>query len=138
MAFHDMIRSPRRACGTLLLMLSEQRSFEQEAASVDDDLFGDVGARISVRELGAARAPHTYIQTLDAEKYTKLAERLITDTVLDFLEAKGVNTSAYRASASSIINNGLMISGGSFAGPVAGGAGARAVAVQSQAAPAAG
>jgi hypothetical protein len=138
MAFRDMISAPGRACGTLLLMLHEQRSFEQEAASADDDLFGDVGARISVRELGAAREPHTYIQRLDAEKYTKLAERLITDTVLDFLEAKGVNTAAYRASASSVINNGLMISGGSFAGPVAGGAGARAEAVQSQPVPAAG
>jgi hypothetical protein len=124
--FRDLISAPFRTCGTLLQMWHDQRSFAQEAASVDDVLFGDIGARISVRELGAARAPHTYIQRLDAAKYTKLVERLITDTVLDFLEDKGVDTTAYRASASSVINNGLMISGGSFAGPVAGGMAAQA------------
>jgi hypothetical protein len=124
--FRDLISAPFRACGTLLQMWHDQRSFAKEAASVDDVLFGDIGARISVRELGAARAPHTYIQRLDAAKYTKLVERLITDTVLDFLEDKGVDTTAYRASASSIINNGNMISGGYFAGPVAGGMAARA------------
>jgi hypothetical protein len=124
--FKDVISAPFRAAGTLRQMWHDHRSFQEEAASVDEVLFGDVGARISVRELGAARAPHTYIQRLDAAKYTKLVERLITDTVLDFLEDKGVDTTAYRASATSVINNGLTISGGTFSGPVAAGAGAKA------------
>ena len=38
-------------------------------------------------------------------KYTKLAERMITDTVLDFLADKGVDISAYAQSASAVINN---------------------------------
>jgi hypothetical protein len=124
--FRDMISAPFRACGTLLQMGHDHHSFAREAASIDDVLFGDVGARISVRELGATRSPQTYIQRLDAEKYTKLVERLVTDTVLDFLERKNVDTTAYRASAASIINNGLMVASGTFTGPVAAGAGAKA------------
>lgn len=130
--FRDMISAPGRSCGTLLLMLREHRSVEEDIASVSDYLLSDVGARVSVRELGAASAPHTYIQRLDAAKYTKLVERLIADTVLDFLAAKGADTTAYRASAGSIINNGLVITGGTFAQSVAGGVGATAQAFHAQ------
>ena len=58
-----------------------------------------------MRDIGSAAAPRTFIQALDATKYTKIIERLITDTVFDFLDGKGVDTSAYKASASAIINN---------------------------------
>jgi hypothetical protein len=47
-------------------------------------------------------------------KYTKLAERLINDTVLDFLAAKGVDTSAYANSAMTIMNNGGIIGSATF------------------------
>jgi len=40
-----------------------------------------------------------------------IVERLVTDTVFDFLVDKGVDTSAYQDSANAIINNGVMISG---------------------------
>jgi hypothetical protein len=135
-AFRDMISAPFRACGTLLLIMREGRSFEDEVASVGDYLLGDVGARLSVRELGAANAPHTYIQRLDAAKYTKIVERLIIDTVLDFLVAKGADATAYRNSAYTVINSGVVISGGNVTGPVAAGVHAVAQAV-AQAQPAA-
>jgi hypothetical protein len=53
---------------------------------------------------------HTHIQDLDAVKYTKIIERLLTDTVLDFLVSKNVDVSAYRASVGVAINNGTVIS----------------------------
>ena len=44
-----------------------------------------------------------------------MIERLVNDTVLDFLEDKGIDTGAYRESAQAIINNsGIMMSGGSI------------------------
>ena len=39
------------------------------------------------------------------------SSRLLTDTVLDFLVSKGVDTSAYRNYAQTVINSGVMISG---------------------------
>ena len=110
-AFADILTAPLDVCSTLLRMRRERRSFRQEIGSADDYVYGDLGSRISVRELGAAPAPHTYIQRLDAKKYTKIIETLVNDTVLDFLVAKGADATAYRNYAQTVINSGVMISG---------------------------
>jgi hypothetical protein len=128
MSFGHIVGAPFGVLGTLLRMRRERGSFEDEAALSEDYLFGDVGARISVRELGTAARPSTYIQKLDVTKYTGILERLVTDTVLDFLEVKGVDTTAYRSSALAVINSGVMITGGTVSGPVAAGQGAQATA----------
>lgn len=87
------------------------------------------GARLSVRELGAATALSGYLQVLDRDKHVKLIQQRITASVLDYLEERGVDTSGYREQARTIINNGTMITGGTVTGPVAGGTGAQAVQV---------
>lgn len=110
-AFHDMIRAPFGLVGTIWRMMSERRSFQEEAIAAKDYIFADVGARISVREIGSASSPRTFLQRLDATKYTKIIERLVTDTVFDFLVDKGVDTSAYQESASAVINNNYNIAG---------------------------
>ncbi|GAA3124647.1 hypothetical protein [Streptosporangium carneum] len=84
------------------------------------------GARRSVRELGSAYGLGGFIQRLDADKYVKLIERRLTEAVLDYLDSKDIDTSGYRAQASNIINNGALITGGTFNGPVAAGTGASA------------
>jgi hypothetical protein len=63
------------------------------------------------------------MQRLDAMKYTKIIERLLNDTVLDFLREKGVDTTAYASSASVIVNNAGVVNYGEMTGPVAGGVG---------------
>jgi len=110
-AFRDMLHAPAGVIGTLLRMLAEHRSFSEEIDAATDYVYADVGAHISVRELGAALLPRTYIQRLDAAKYTQIIERLVTETVLDFLVAKGVDTTAYRARAQMILNTGTFIAG---------------------------
>ena len=124
--FQDLIYSPFRAIRSLIYMNKEKRSYQQEEAAAADSLYGDIGARVSVRGQGAAAKFGTYIQELDAVKYTKLTERLVNDTVLDFLAAKGVDTSAYANSAMTIMNNGTIIGSGTFNGPTAFGTGATA------------
>ena len=104
-SFRDMVWAPFGLLGTTWRIIAERRSFREEADAARDYMFADVGAQISVRDIGSAAAPRTFIQALDATKYTKIIERLITDTVFDFLDGKGVDTSAYKASASAIINN---------------------------------
>jgi len=107
----DIVGSPFRVIGMIWRTVSERRRFREEAASASDYIFADIGARISIREFRAAPGPRTFLQRLDAVKYTKIVERLVTDTVFDFLVDKGVDTSAYQDSANAIINNGVMISG---------------------------
>jgi hypothetical protein len=128
----DLIGAPVHLYRTLRQMMQEASTFAKGPGNAADYIFSDIGARNSARGLGASRSPRTYIQTLDATKYTKIIERLLADTVLDFLAGKGVDTAAYAASASTIIT------GGSFAfaeknfGAMAAGAGARATQAQGQ------
>lgn len=115
----DLAFAPFRMLRSLRSMLQESRLYQAEADASKAYLYGDTGARLSVRELGAESRLATYIQKLDAEKYTKLIERLVTDTVMDFLRAKGVDVSAYASSAGTVINSSTVITGGSFNGNVA-------------------
>jgi len=110
-AFRDMVWAPFGLIGTVWRIFAERRSFQEEAIAAKDYVFADIGARISVREIGSASSPRTFLQRLDAAKYTKIIERLVTDTVFDFLVEKGVDTSAYQESASAVINNNYNIAG---------------------------
>lgn len=73
--------------------------------SPSERLFADFGTQFSVREHGTAAEFGSYIRELDVDKYTRIIERLLLDTVIDFLEEKGVDISAFKASADTIINN---------------------------------
>jgi hypothetical protein len=119
--FRALIFAPARLFRSLASIIREGRTYQGEAEKARDYLYGDIGARVSVREMGA-RDLGTYIQKLDVEKYTKLTERLVTDTAFDFLRAEGVDTSAYVSSAGTVNNSSVVVQGGSFSGPVAFGA----------------
>jgi hypothetical protein len=86
-------------------MMTERWSYHSQIRSASDYLYADVGARISVREFGGSAAARNHIQVLDTVKYLKIVQRLVLDTVLDFLTEKGVDTSAYKESVSAIITN---------------------------------
>jgi hypothetical protein len=110
-SFRDIIRAPFRVIGTVARMIAERWSYHSEAKSASDYVFADIGARISVREFGGSAEPRNHIQVLDTFKYVKIVQRLVLDTVLDFLKEKGVDTSAYQESASAIITNSYTIHG---------------------------
>jgi hypothetical protein len=110
-AFRDIWHAPLGVAETWRQTRKERRSFAKELTHADDYVYADVGANISVRELGARTLPRTYIQRLDTNKYTQIIERLVIETALDFLVAKGVDTTAYRASAQAIYNSGVIVTG---------------------------
>jgi hypothetical protein len=112
-AFRDIVHAPLGVAETWRQTRGERRSFAEELTHADDYVYADVGANISVRELGARALPRTYIQRLDTNKYTQIIERLVIETVLDFLVAKGVDTAAYRASAQAVYNSGVIVAGNS-------------------------
>lgn len=110
-SFRDVLGSPFGVYQTLRLMWRERKSFNEESKDAKDFVYADIGARISVRQFGARLSPRTYLQQLDVSKYTQVIERLVLDTVLDYLVAKGVDTTAYRASAQAVYNNGIIVAG---------------------------
>jgi hypothetical protein len=110
-AFPDLLGSPLRLYRTLRLMWQEHKAFTGELDHSRDFVYADIGARISIRQLGARLTPRTYIQQLDVAKYTQIVERLVLETVLDFLVAKGVDTTTYRAAAQAIYNSGIIVGG---------------------------
>jgi hypothetical protein len=89
----------------------------------------NVGARLGARELAAAERPTTYLQELDAKKYTKIVERVVITAILDHLEARNIDTSEYRGQFTMIQVSGTMITGGTVTGPVASGTGATATTI---------
>ncbi|WP_067793290.1 hypothetical protein [Actinomadura formosensis] len=95
------------------------------AASAHDSarrMVHDYGARISVRELCAAADFDTYVQEMDADKYTRLIEWRVNEALLDYLgDECGIDVSAYRTQAGVIMNEGVIITGGTVNGQVAGG-----------------
>ncbi|MGW5413404.1 hypothetical protein [Actinomadura geliboluensis] len=85
-------------------------------------LVHDYGARVSVRELCAADAFDTYVQEMDADKYTRLIEWRVNEALLDYLgDECGLDVSAYRAQAGVIMNEGVIMTGGTVNGQVAAG-----------------
>ncbi|MDX6419927.1 MAG: hypothetical protein QOG28_4547 [Trebonia sp.] len=117
-AFHDLIGAPLSLYRTLRLMWQENKSFNEELTHSKDFVYADIGARISVRQFGARLWPRTYIQQLDVAKYTQIVERLVLESTLDFLVAKGVDTTAYRAAAQTIYNSGVIVGGNNQNSPL--------------------
>lgn len=75
---------------------------------------GQLGAEVSVRELGMDDRPGSYIHVLDVQKYNRIIERAVLETVQDFLAGKGVDISAFSTSAVNVINGNVIgsVSGG--------------------------
>lgn len=110
-AFFDIVDAPFNVYRTLRQMWTEFRAVGAQMPTGREDAHTNIGARLSVRELGAQPHPRTYIQQLDVSKYTQILERLVLEAVLDFLDSEGVDTTAYRASAQAIYNSGVIVGG---------------------------
>ena len=72
------------------------------------------GAVTSVRELAQSRTYRRYFQQVDRDLNTKLIDRQLLDTIMDFLDTHNVDISQFEEQRSTILNNGLLISGGEF------------------------
>ena len=72
----------------------------------------DFGARVSIRQLAAVRGFHHFFQASDAEKYTKIVERRLLETVREFLEEHNVDTAEFREREASVLNIGIANTGG--------------------------
>ncbi|WP_030174911.1 hypothetical protein [Spirillospora albida] len=108
-----------RLAGVLGQILGD--SFSSDfGADPADELVHDYGATLSVREATADAKLADFFQEFDVDKYARLIERRVNEAVLDYLAREcGVDVSAYRDQAAMIMNNGVIMHGGSISGQVA-------------------
>jgi hypothetical protein len=93
-----------------------------------DPLF-DHGALTSVRMLATTNEYRRYFQKMDGEMNLKVLERQVLDAIVSFLDDRGVDTSDLRERRTTIMNEGLIVTGGTLtAGAVSAGRGARSTA----------
>ena len=72
------------------------------------------GAVTSIRETAADNTYRRYFQKLDKEMYSKLLERTLLDTIIDFLDERNIDTSDLKERKTTILNSGVIVSGGSI------------------------
>jgi hypothetical protein len=95
---------------------------------IDANPLYDYGAHTSVRQAWASGEYVRYFQRADSDYYDKALQKKLLDTLVEFLEARGIDTSDLRERQSTILNNGVIVQGGNIAaGSLAVGHGARAI-----------
>ncbi|WP_157241179.1 hypothetical protein [Catenuloplanes japonicus] len=117
--------APYRLAVTLGRMHALRRAMRAAEDGDQGDLT-DFGARFDLRQETSARGPVTYLQRLDAAKYTKLVERRISEAVICYLREHGIDTSEYERRMNVYNNSGVFIRGDNY-GAAAGGPEASAV-----------
>lgn len=100
----------------------------QRHEQIDRNPLWDYGASTSVRQAFASGEYVRYFQRADSDYYEKALEKEILAALIDFLDARGIDTSDLRERQNTILNNGVIVQGGNIAaGSLAVGDGARAV-----------
>ncbi|MBV9452320.1 MAG: hypothetical protein JO345_41180 [Streptosporangiaceae bacterium] len=119
--------SYRRVVHRGLLEWRHDRRLLRDIACAEEDLAFDYGARVSVRQLAIDPHYQNYFQVVDASKHFSIVTRHMLAATRDFLDEHGVDTTEFRAQQMTILNQGIIQSGGiSMVGSQAVGAGAQA------------
>lgn len=116
------LRSPR----VIFKPIGNSRDRASKLKQVEQDPFFDYGAPVTALDRVRSTQYRRYFQRLDKEMYVKILERTSLDTIVEILDRHGVDTAELADRRKTIINNGIMMPGGSIqANNVAVGAGAR-------------
>jgi hypothetical protein len=70
------------------------------------------GRNISIREFLSGNTYHRYFQMLDKDQGYKISQYIITNTIIDYLELKGISTEDIKQRQTTIINSGVIVNGG--------------------------
>jgi hypothetical protein len=116
-----------RLLSTLFGPLNDASRERAESRRIEDRVF-NYGAPYSPREAAGDHRYYRYFQELDVEMYAGLAERRILDALVTFLSDHGVDVSDFKEQRTTILNNGVFVSGQGTvnAGSIAAGSGSRA------------
>jgi hypothetical protein len=99
--------------GELIQPLARWTQRRYDRRLIRENPMFDYGASTSIRELAASNWYSHYFQKLDKEMYLKLVESQILDSIINFLDDHNIDTSDLRAREQTILNNGIIVTGGS-------------------------
>jgi hypothetical protein len=74
----------------------------------------DYGATTSLRELAQAPGYRRYFQFIDRDMFAKVLEREVLDAIVVFLDEHDIDTSDIEERQSAVLNNGVIVTGGSL------------------------
>ncbi|WP_139198405.1 hypothetical protein [Syntrophus gentianae] len=106
--------SPFVLLGRIQERIQRWSAHRQEKKQILDNPTFDYGASFSFRQWASPHEYRRYFQRLDKEMYFKVLEKNILDSILTFLEENNVDVSELKQRQSMILNNGLILSGGSM------------------------
>lgn len=112
-----------RALYRRLTLIGAMHKADREAAS---EPVYDFGSRLDVRELASRRSYANYLQGLDAEKYTRLIDKRVTEAIDEYLVSQGIDSSDFVAKANFYQYNNSAVVAGDNHGSIAVGMGAKA------------
>lgn len=109
-----LVLAPLTTFGRFQAKLARSRERRDQHKRIENDLLFDYGAEKSVREMAAGKEWRVYFQKLDKEMHHKILQQQLLDTLVDFLDEHGVDTSEIKERTTHILNNGVIVSGGSI------------------------
>ncbi|MFJ5218259.1 hypothetical protein ACIP98_26500 [Streptomyces sp. NPDC088354] len=119
--------APAAAFSELRAPARRQRALQEQRAAMTDDRRYDFGARLSLRELASSHAFRDFFQRVDVNRIGKQIELQVLGTVAEFLAEHGLDLGDLTRHRNVILNQGIMMTGGSMSGSIAAGAGAAAL-----------
>lgn len=132
-----LISGPFRALVSPLLVFARLQEyfgemFDQKEKHrrelIDDNPLFNYGVAHSFRDITSSDLFMHYFQKLDGDFYSKVLEREILAAIVEFLDARNIDTSELKERQSTILNSGIIIHGGDVnAESLAVGAGSQAV-----------
>ncbi|MCB8944343.1 MAG: hypothetical protein H6658_11385 [Ardenticatenaceae bacterium] len=84
---------------------------DKEINNIRENYQYNFGALMSLRELVSGQNFSHYFQKLDQEKYFKVIEKQILESLNSFLEAHNIDTSDLKARQTTILNSGVIVQG---------------------------
>ena len=106
------IAAPFRLTSALCLPIVRWQHGRAERSEIRNNRRFNYGATSSIRDLAGSMQYRDFFQRLDKEMTLKLVEKEILDATIDFLDAHDIDTSELRERQSMILNNGVIMSGG--------------------------
>jgi len=113
--FRLWLRSPVKVLSSFFhnwLLMRERKKVER---LIQENPAFDYGARTSLREAASSSNYRRYFQKLDKEMYVKIIESQMLESIISFLDAKNIDTTDLKERQETILNNGVIVSGGTFA-----------------------
>jgi hypothetical protein len=104
--------APSRALNQARFEARRTRRMADELTAMEQDPVYDYGARLSMREIATSPVYQNYFQVVDADRVTSAVQRHTLAAIREFLDARGYDTTDFRAQQQTILNQGVIQQGG--------------------------